>query len=56
MVDQFVHNIAVHWSKWNGMLADVPLWNPHGAITSLIVLAACAVLAGRYLWITALKR
>tara|TARA_R110002167_G_scaffold82433_8_gene224973 strand:- start:203 stop:373 length:171 start_codon:yes stop_codon:yes gene_type:complete len=56
MVDHVVHSVLLHWSKWNGMLEDVPLWSPHGAICSLIVLMAGAFLLGRYMWVTALKR
>lgn len=56
MIDHVMRDIALQWSKWNGLLTEVPFWNPHGAITSLILLAAVGFLAGRYVWLTTLKR
>ena len=56
MVDHVLHGVLAQWSKWNGLLADVPFWSPHGAITTLILLAALGFLAGRYMWLMALKR
>lgn len=55
MIHHVEQTVLMHWSKWNGMLSDVPFWSPHGAYSSLIVLSAFAVLLGRYLWLTALK-
>lgn len=56
MIDHVVRDIGFQFSKWSGLLSDVPFWNPHGAITSLIFLAAVSFLLGRYIWLSALKR
>lgn len=56
MFDHLLRDMSLQWSKWNGLLSDVPFWNPHGAITSAILLAAIGFLLGRYAWLSALKR
>ena len=44
-----------YWTLWVSLFPDVPLWSPHGAVMTLIIAPALAILAGVYGW-TILQR
>jgi hypothetical protein len=41
---------GTYWLLWISLFPSVPFWSPHGALMTLIVVAAAIVLILKYFW------
>ena len=48
MLSTFFFYMDNYWLAWITLFPSIPLWSPHGAVMTLIVSLAFAVLAGIY--------